>query len=233
MKPAAITFLATLACTVAGCHVTEADIRPAPQEPRQDPSMHQIPGYTFGSAALPRSPVTLQDLEHLQQTLLFTDDDVAALRMSLPLLEPQTEAILDVWYGFVGSTPHLLRYFSDAETGEPDGDYLAAVRKRFGRWIADTARAEYDQRWLDYQHEIGLRHHTTKKNRTDGASAASIIHFRYLPALVYPVTATLKPFLQKGDHSDADVERMHQAWVKSVLLQSILWSHAYVRDGEF
>ena len=188
---------------------------------------------SYGEFDLPRSPVTLEDLDRLQQSLLFTDDDVAALRMSLPLLEPQTDQILDVWYGFVGSTPHLLHYFRDTRTGEPDAEYLAAVRVRFGKWIADTARADYDQRWLDYQHEIGLRHHSSKKNRTDGATAAPIIHFRYLPALVYPITATLKPFLEKGDHSAEDVERMHQAWIKSVLLQSILWSHPYVRDGQF
>jgi hypothetical protein len=26
---------------------------------------------------------------------------------------------------------------------------------------------------------------------------------------------------------------MHQAWVKAVLLQVILWSHPYVIDGDF
>jgi hypothetical protein len=30
-----------------------------------------------------------------------------------------------------------------------------------------------------------------------------------------------------------DIEKMHAAWVKSVLLQSILWGQPYVRDGEF
>ena len=54
------------------------------------------------------------------------------------------------------------------------------MRKRFGQWILDTARAEYDQRWLDYQHEIGLRHHRTKKNRTDGAPSTDIVPFRHL-----------------------------------------------------
>ena len=54
--------------------------------------------------------------------------------------------------------------------------YFAAKRpvvKRFGQWILDTARAEYDQAWLDYQHEIGLRHHRTKKNRTDSVDAVA------------------------------------------------------------
>ena len=191
------------------------------------------PGYTYATAQVQRSPLTLEDLELLKGSLLFGEEDERALRMSLPVLEPQVEDILDVWYGFVASTPQLVRYFSDAETGEPDPAYLGAVRKRFGQWILDTARAEYDQAWLDYQHEIGLRHHSTKKNRTDGADSVPIIHFRYLPALSYPVTATLKPFLRKGGHSPEEVEAMHQAWIKSVLLQSILWSHPYVRDGEF
>lgn len=178
------------------------------------------------------SPLDTDDLAKLRAVLLLTDDDLEALRMSLPLLEPQVEEILDVWYGFVGATPHLLHYFETG--GKPNGEYLNAVRKRFGAWVLDTARAEYDQDWLDHQHEIGLRHHTAKKNRTDDVEADTpIVHFRYLPALVYPVTATLKPFLAAGDHSEEQVERMHQAWIKSVLLQSILWSHPYVRDGEF
>ena len=33
--------------------------------------------------------------------------------------------------------------------------------------------------------------------------------------------------------SAEEVERMHQAWLKSVLIQVVLWSQPYVRDGEF
>jgi hypothetical protein len=43
----------------------------------------------------------------------------------------------------------------------------------------------------------------------------------------------LRPFLAKRGHSAEDVERMHAAWVKSCLLQVTLWSHAYVKDGDF
>jgi hypothetical protein len=192
-----------------------------------------IPGYTHGSSALARSPITLDDLAQIKATLLFGDDDIAALRASLPVLEPHIEAILDVWYGFVGATPHLLASFSSPRTGAPDGAYLGAVRKRFGRWILDTARAQLDQAWLDYQHEIGLRHHRTKKNVTDGADAAANIPFRNLFALAFPITFTLKPFLAKGGADAATVERMYLAWVKSCLLQVTLWSHPYVKDGDF
>ena len=190
-----------------------------------------IPGYTHGSAA--PSPITLAEFETMKKTALFGDDDVRALRLSLGVVQDQVEAILDVWYGFVGSQPQLLASFSGRSDGQPLGDYLGAVRKRFGQWILDTARAEYDQTWLDYQHEIGRRHHRAAKNRTDGADSSPIVPFRDLFALIFPVSFTLRPFLAKKGHSAEQVEQMHQAWLKSCLLQLTLWSHPYVKDGDF
>jgi protoglobin len=195
-------------------------------------SQTAIPGYTYGTDAVPRSPVSLQELELLRATLLLGEDDVAALRRSGEILAPQVEEILDVWYGFVGANPHLLAAFSGPD-GRPDQAYLDAVRRRFGRWILDTARADYDRAWLDYQHEIGRRHTRGGKNRTDGARAADHIPLRYVLALLVPVTTTLKPFLANGGADAEEVEAMHQAWVKAVLLQVILWSHPYVREGDF
>jgi Protoglobin len=196
-------------------------------------SQTDIPGYTYGTDAVPRSPVSLQELDLLRTTLLLGDDDLAALRRSADVLAPQVEDVLDVWYGFVGANPHLLAAFTGPD-GQPDQAYLAAVRRRFGRWILDTARADYDQAWLDYQHEIGLRHtRRGKKNQTDGADAADHVPLRYLLALLVPVTTTLRPFLAKGATSPEEVEAMHAAWVKAVLLQLILWSHPYVREGDF
>ena len=191
-----------------------------------------IPGYTFGTGAVARSPVSFADFALMKQSVLFGDDDVASLRRSHDVVRDQIEEILDVWYGFVGANPHLLRSFSSKE-GRPLPDYLAAVRRRFGQWILDTARAEYDQRWLDYQHEMGLRHHRRKKNVTDGAAATDVIPFRDLFLLVFPITFTLKPFLGKKGDDPATVERMHAAWVKSCLLQVTLWSRPYVRDEDF
>ncbi|MGH3339509.1 MAG: protoglobin domain-containing protein [Propionibacteriaceae bacterium] len=191
-----------------------------------------IPGYTYGTDAVSRSPVRLDDLELLQITLLLGEDDLAALRRSGDLLAPQVEAILDVWCGFVAANPHLLAAFTGPD-GQPNQKYLAAVRRRFGRWILDTARAEFDQPWLDYQHEIGLRHTRMGKNRTDGVQAADHIPLRYVLALLVPITTTLKPFLADGGASAEEVDAMHQAWVKAVLLQVILWSYPYVRDGDF
>jgi Protoglobin len=192
-----------------------------------------ISGTTHGSPSLARSPISIDDFATMQRTALFSDDDIAALRRSLPLVRDQVEAILDVWYGFVGSQPHLLASFKSKHDGQPLGDYLGAVRKRFGQWILDTARAEYDQAWLDYQHEIGLRHHRTRKNLTDGAPSTAIVPFRDLFALIFPITFTLRPFLVKAGATGEELEQMISAWVKSCLLQLTLWSHPYVKDGDF
>jgi hypothetical protein len=180
-----------------------------------------------------RSPVTLEDLELLMETLLFTDEDIQALRMSTEALEGHIDAILEVWFAYTASFPHLLHFFTRKEDGRPDGAYLAAVRKRFGRWILETAAANFDQAWLDRQHEIGLRHHRSKKNRTDDVESVEHINFRYLPAFIPPLTTTLRPFLAVGDASAAEVERMHAAWVKAITLHVILWSYPYVKDGDF
>ncbi len=193
----------------------------------------RAPGYALGQSTMARAPYSMADLAALQKSMLFGADDVAALRQSRAILADQTEAILDVWYGFVASTPELVVFFGDTRSGQPDGAYLAAVRKRFALWILDTADAKYDQAWLDWQYEIGLRHNRVKKNKTDGAHGPAQVDFRYLPALTIPITTTLKPFLAKTGASAADVEKMHAAWVKAVLLQAILWSHPYIKDGEF
>ncbi len=197
-----------------------------------DTAEPEIPGYTLGKRTVRKAPITLGELKEIQKSLLMGDEDIRYLRMSRDVLEPHVEELVGVWYGFVGGNPHLLRYFSNS-AGKQDGEYLARVRARFEQWVLDTAEAEYDQEWLDYQFEIGRRHHRVNKNTTDNADAIDHIHFRHLPALTIPVTTTLRPFLERGGHCAEEVDKMHAAWVKSVLLQSILWSYPYVNDGDF
>lgn len=80
-----------------------------------------VPGYTYGQKSLAKAPFTLVDVAALKRTLLLTEDDVRASRQSKAVLADQTDAVLDVWYGFVASAPELLYYFGDAKTGKPDG----------------------------------------------------------------------------------------------------------------
>jgi hypothetical protein len=194
--------------------------------------MSNIPGYTYGTDQVARSPITVAEFEGLKQAVLFGPEDEKYLRMAGEVLADQIEDVLDLWYGFVGSHPHLVYYFTDGQ-GNANSDYLAAVRKRFGQWILDTCNRPYDQAWLDYQHEIGLRHHRTKKNQTDGVQSVPNIAHRYMVAFIYPITATIKSFLAKKGHSAEDVEKMHQAWFKSVTMQVALWSAPYVKEGDW
>ncbi len=187
------------------------------------------PGYRYGDAQLARSPITLDDLELLKQTVLFGDDDVRALRRAGDLLEGRTEEVLDVWYGYVGAHPHLVRYFS-TPAGEPIPAYLGRVRARFSQWILDVCRRPLDQDWLDYQHEIALRHTRAKKNQTDGADSVPEIPLRYMIAFVFPITATIRPFLEGGGAGAEEVDAMHAAWFKAVTLHATVWAHPYAPE---
>jgi hypothetical protein len=187
-----------------------------------------ISGYAYGEVA--QSPVSESDLDLLKQTVLLSDDDIHYLQIAGKVLEDQTEVILNVWYGFVGAHPHLALYFG--KTDQLNQMYLSRVRERFKQWILDICFRPYDQQWLNYQHEIGLRH-LTKKNQTDQVDAVPIIHFRYLVAFIVPITATIKPFLANKGHLDWEVDKMYNAWFKAVTLTVILWSYPYTKEGVF
>ncbi|MEJ5249327.1 protoglobin domain-containing protein [Caldilinea sp.] len=191
-----------------------------------------IPGYTYGQPTVAHSPISAQEFDLLKQTVLWSEEDERYLRMAGDVLADQVEDVLDLWYGFVGSHPHLLHYFTGPD-GKPIDIYLSRVRARFGQWILDTCRRPYDQTWLDYQEEIALRHHSTRKNQTDQVNAPPIVPLRYMIAFIYPITATIRGFLAKKGHSAEEVEKMHQAWFKSIVLQVVLWSRPYAREGEF
>jgi hypothetical protein len=187
-------------------------------------------GYSYGH--VDPSPVTSAELAQLRQAVLLGDEDVAALRMAGEVLDGQVEAVLDVWYGFVGGHPFLVSTFAGAD-GVPDGEYLARVRERFGQWIRDTCTRAYDDQWLAYQHEVALRHTRARKNLTDGVAAAPVVPLRFVVALIYPISATIRPFLAAGGHDEAQVEQMWQAWFKSVTLQVALWTRAYTAADDW
>lgn len=188
-----------------------------------------IPGYTYGTAQPAASPVTEQDLSLLLATLLWTDADEAALRMAGEVLADQVEAVLELWYGYVASQPHLVYYFARPD-GQPDAEYLTRVRARFEQWIRDLCGRPWDRTWLDYQEEIALRHTRAAKNRTDGVDSAAEIPLRYLVAFICPITATIRTFLAEKGHPAEQVEAMYQAWFKAVVLTVTLWSRPYAGD---
>src|SRR5690625_7993753 len=127
-------------------------------------------GYTYDNPDLPASPAGRERLNELLTDVMWSEDDAPALRRAGEILSPRGKDILDVWYDFIGSTPHLVTVFRGAD-GEPNADYLERVRGRFEQWVIDIGTRECDYHWLAYQEEIALRHHTTKKNEVDSVDS--------------------------------------------------------------
>ncbi|MGE5611338.1 MAG: protoglobin domain-containing protein [Bacillota bacterium] len=190
-----------------------------------------IPGYVYGTPEVAHSPLSDEEFDLLKQSVMFNDEDERYLRMAGQVLDDQIEDILDLWYEFIATHPHLLRYFSGPD-GSPDPNYLSAVRQRFGQWIRDTCSAHYGRAWLDYQQEIALRHTPDKKGLTDHVQSwTEFVPLRYVIAFIYPITATIRQFLAKKGHSPVEVDRMYHAWFKSVTMQVALWSQPYMKEG--
>ena len=190
-----------------------------------------IPGYTYGTAEVPTSPVSLQDLAQLKISAGFTEDDEVALRHAGDVLADQTKAIVDQWRGeIIARIPNLARH-SHTPEGETLPDYSARSGLRFQQWILDTCFRPYDQDWLNYQQEIALRHTALKKNATDGVRSTPYVPLRDIVAFIAVINETIRPYLTvQGDVAD-EVDRMHRAWCKSMQMQIALWSRPYT-DAE-
>ena len=186
-------------------------------------------GYTYDEQ-LSASPVTTEQLSQLLTDVMWSEEDAVPLRRAGEILAPRVSEILDVWYDFIGSTPHLVAVFKGPDE-QPDAEYLSRVRGRFEQWVVDVCSRDFDEQWLAYQEEIGLRHHTAKKNETDGVSSVwSHVPMSHMLALVVPVTLSVKQFLAEGASDGDDVEAMHQAWFKAVTVSLVLWSRPYAGE---
>ncbi len=108
--------------------------------------------------------------------------------------------------------------------------YSADSGLRLQQWILDTCLRPYDKDWLNYQQEMALRHTSLKKNKTDNVESAPTIHLRDIVAFTAVMNDPniLKPFLSAKGDGATDVEKMHQAWCKSLLLQIALSTNGSV-----
>jgi hypothetical protein len=77
------------------------------------------------------------------------------------------------------------------------------------------------------------RHHRAKKNVTDNAQTAAHIRGRDVIGFAAATVALMRPYLEKGGHSAETVQRMQDAWWKSMILQVTLWSQPYMNPGDF
>ena len=189
----------------------------------------RIHGYTYGTGEAATSPLTMEDLNRLRDVVALSADDEAALREAARILADQADDMVTAYRAQLGRLPWLAGY-----TGHPDGTpnpaYSAASKPRFDRWIIDACTRPLDQNWLDYQQEIGLRHSRAKKNKTDNADSLEQIPMRYLLAFAAVVIATARDYLAARGAPPEQVDRMHVAFTKSVMLHVTVWTRAYV-DG--
>ncbi|MBS4095465.1 MAG: hypothetical protein KGZ83_01335 [Sulfuricella sp.] len=188
-------------------------------------------GYDFGSPAIGRSPVSLEELALLEKTVAMTAQDEHWLKQAGARLADQTDAVVGAWREVIAAHPHLARYYGSCE-GVADAAYKARVGERFKQWILDVCLRPRDATWLDYQHEIGLRHTHLRKNQVDRAAALPHIPLRYLIAFTAVINERIRPFLAK-DATPEESAALHAAWCKAVLLQLALWSRPYVAESEW
>ncbi len=185
----------------------------------------QISGYTYGAAE--RSAVTLEDLENLKISVGWTEEDEHYRHAAGEVLADQTKPLVDHWRrGIIASIPNLIRH-SRTPDGDPIPGYQEKSGLRFEQWILDTCFRPYDQDWLNYQQEIALRHTSRKKNTTDGVDSTPYIPLRDIIAFIAVMNATIKPYLAAKGHTESEVQKMHEAWCKSLQLQAALWAQPY------
>ncbi len=190
-------------------------------------SAEEIHGYSYGRLEVAKSPVSLRELEDLKVSVGFTDEDQRWLRLAGEVLDGQTEQIVHHWRsGIIAGIPNLARHSRTPE-GDPLPGYLANSNLRFEQWILDTCLRPYDQDWLNYQHEIALRHTSLKKNQVDGVRSTPYVPLRDVIAFIAVINETIRPYLAAKGHSAEDVDKMHQAWCKSLQLQAALWARPY------
>jgi len=186
----------------------------------------EIAGYSYGTGAAAKFPISIDGLELLAKRVFLTDEDASYLPMAGEVISDRIGDELNVWYGFLGSHSHLVYCFTGTD-GKIDNSYLTAVRKRFRQLILHTCNRPYDQDWLNFHHEIGLQHHRTKKNQTDSVQSVPTISHRYLVAFIHPIMATNKPFVAKKRHSEEEVEEIHAAWFKLPVMPVALSSYLH------
>ena len=182
-----------------------------------------LTGYDYGSVA--RSPVAWDEFEDLKRVVGFTERDQQLLHKAGDLIGPRFEELLGHWFGQLGPWVQATFAGPDAER------YGVVAGARFGRGIVDGFVRQYDQAWLDYQHEIGLRHHQARKNKTDQVNSVPVVPLRHLVASVQVLSEIPESFLEGATNDE--IAGIRAAWSRSLLLQIALWSRAYVQEDDW
>ena len=106
---------------------------------RHTPLQAAIPGYDFGAASV-QSPISIEELRHLEASCGWTDEDVKILERYRHIFLNRAEEMVDSWRAVIASQPHLAQWFVGPD-GQPDDTYKSKVKARFVQWVRKHACA--------------------------------------------------------------------------------------------
>jgi Protoglobin len=187
-------------------------------------------GYDCGRPGSAHSPVSVEELRQLEQSVGWTDEDARTLQRHGEIFRNHAEQMVDSWRAVIASQPQLAKWFFGPD-GKPDDEYKAKIKKRFIQWVVDACFRPHDQTWLNYQEEIGLRHTPEKKNQTDGRHTPPLVPLRYLIGFIPVVTIGARKFFVDAGVAGEELQRLQDAWTRAVQLHVTLWTRPYAREG--
>ena len=80
-------------------------------------------GYTYGTDAVPTSPLTLEDLRQIEAAAHVQPGDAELLARAEPILAPHAMEMVDTWRGILAQKTYLA-----AHSAHPDGQPNPRVR---------------------------------------------------------------------------------------------------------
>jgi hypothetical protein len=81
--------------------------------------MSAISGYDYGISRSAQSPISIDELRALEQTVGWTEMDRDALRAAGEVLRDQAEAMVESWRAQIGAQPHLAKVLQLALWSRP------------------------------------------------------------------------------------------------------------------
>ena len=163
------------------------------------------------------------DIDLLWHIGLFSADDARALRKVWRILKGQTDDYLDRLLGMAAAYPALateLAVLHGAHWQKETTDDSATLRRWFRQWLFETCLFPQEPPWLRQVDANPPEH-----------PEPPLLRFRYIVALAFPLAVTVRPFLATGGNDHHEIERMQHALLKAILLQAVLLSKLYVKEG--
>ena len=179
-------------------------------------------GYTYGTDAVPTSPLTLEDLRQIEAAAHVQPGDAELLSRAEPILAPHAMEMVDTWRGILAQQTYLAAHSAHPD-GQPNPEYAQASKPRFAQWIIDMCTRERDQAWLDYQYLIGARHMSAAKNAADGADSTPFVPLRYVLAFIAPTVEVGHRLLAEG-FEGAELDAVRDAWTRAVTVAVTVWA---------